>query len=141
MSTRYPILLVDDDNGTVLVRAPDLPEAVTFGDDRSEALVRAVEAIETAIMGRIADREEIPIPGGVADAWVSLPSLSAAKISLYQAMREDGLGKADLAKRLGWHLPQVDRLLDLSHASRLDLIERALETLGRVLVVSVDRAA
>lgn len=138
---RYPILLVDDDNGTLLVRAPDLPEAVTFGDDRSEALVRAVEAIETAIMGRIADREEIPIPGGVADAWVSLPSLSAAKISLYQAMREDGLGKADLAKRLGWHLPQVDRLLDLSHASRLDLIEWALETLGRVLVVSVDRAA
>ena len=138
---RYPILLEDDDNGTALVRAPDLPEAVTFGDDRSEALVRAVEAIETAITGRIADREEIPIPGGVADAWVSLPSLSAAKISLYQAMREDGLGKADLAKRLGWHLPQVDRLLDLSHASRLDLIERALETLGRVLVVSVDRAA
>ena len=135
---RYPILLVDDDNGTVLVRAPDFPEAVTFGDDRREALVRAVE---TAIVGRIADREEIPIPGGVADAWVSLPSLSAAKISLYQAMREDGLGKADLAKRLGWHLPQVDRLLDLSHASRLDLIERALETLGRLLVVSVDRAA
>lgn len=138
---RYPILLEDDDNGTVLVRAPDFPEAVTFGDDRGEALVRAVEAIETAIMGRIADREEIPLPSAAADAWVSLPSLSAAKISLYQAMREDGLGKADLAKRLGWHLPQVDRLLNLSHASRLDLIERALETLGRVLVVSVDRAA
>ena len=72
---------------------------------------------------------------------MSLPSLSAAKISLYSAMREEGLGKADLAKRLRWHLPQVDRLLDLSHASRLDQIERALAVMGRELVVSVNRAA
>jgi antitoxin HicB len=35
-------------------------------------------------------------------------------------MREEGIAKTDLAHRLGWHLPQVDRLLDLAHASRLD---------------------
>ena len=44
---------------------------------------------------------------------------------------------AELARRLGWHMPQVDRLLDLHHASRLDQAEAALNALGRRLEVSV----
>ena len=36
-----------------------------------------------------------------------------AKTALYEAMREQGVGRAELARRLRWHLPQVDRVLDL----------------------------
>ncbi|MGO9768102.1 MAG: type II toxin-antitoxin system HicB family antitoxin, partial [Roseiarcus sp.] len=46
---RYAVTLAPDDNGTILVTVPDIPEAVTFGDDRDDALARAVDAIETAI--------------------------------------------------------------------------------------------
>lgn len=60
---RYAVTLAPDDNGTVLATAPDFPEAATFGEDRAEALSRAVEAIETAIIGRIAAREDIPPDG------------------------------------------------------------------------------
>jgi antitoxin HicB len=56
-------------------------------------------------------------------------------------MREAGVRKADLARRLGWHGPQIDRLLDLNHASRLDQIEAALAVLGKRLSVAVDNAA
>lgn len=45
--------------------------------------------------------------------------------------------KAELTRRLGWHMPQVDRLLDLRHASRLDQIEAAAHALGRVVEVRV----
>jgi antitoxin HicB len=38
---------------------------------------------------------------------------------------------------LGWHLPQVDRLLDLTHASRLDQAEAALASLGHTLEIKV----
>jgi antitoxin HicB len=44
-------------------------------------------------------------------------------------MREEGIAKAELARRLGWRLPQVDQLLDLAHASRLDQIELAFQAL------------
>lgn len=37
-------------------------------------------------------------------------------------------------------MPQVDRLLDLRHASRLDQIEAAARVLGRHLEVRVSRA-
>ena len=52
-------------------------------------------------------------------------------------MRADGVGKAALARRLGVALPQIDRLLDPRHASRLDAIERALAALGRSLMIVV----
>ena len=51
-------------------------------------------------------------------------------------MREQGVGKAELARRLGWHMPQVDRVLDVQHRSRLDQMEAALGAIGRQLHVT-----
>jgi len=139
----YPIVLAPDDNDTVLVTCPDLPEVVTFGDDEAEALVRAVDAIETALIGRISDKQDIPLPSRPAkgQATVQLPPMSVAKIGLYQAMRAQGIKKADLARSLGVHMPQVDRLLDLRHASKLEQIEAALRAVGKVLAVEIKDAA
>lgn len=57
---RYAVKLEPDDNGTVLATVPDIPEAMTFGNDEEDALARAVDAIETAIMGAIEERQPIP---------------------------------------------------------------------------------
>jgi antitoxin HicB len=64
-------------------------------------------------------------------------ALEDAKLGVYQAMTEQGIKKAELARRLGWHMPQVDRLFDLRHASRLDQIEAAARVLGRQIEVRV----
>jgi antitoxin HicB len=138
---RYAVNLAPDDNGTFLVTVPDIPEAITYGEDREDALARAVDAIETAIIGAMAAREDVPASKAKGRDAVVLPALSVAKIELYRAMRAEGLGKAALAKRLGVALPQIDRLLDLRHASRLDAIERALAALGRSLSIVVRTAA
>jgi len=139
---RYPIELVGEDNGTVTVVVPDVPQAHTFGDNEQEALIHAVGAIESAMIGIMADREDIPRPSKPGKRpTVSLPALSVAKIALYETMRAGKVGKAELARRLDWHMPQVDRLLDLRHASRLDQIEAALRALGRELHVEIRPAA
>jgi antitoxin HicB len=138
----YPVDLERDTNGTLLVTFPEFSEAVTFGDDESDALLRAVDALETVLAARIDDREEIPLPSPAAGRpSVVLPALTAAKVLLYRAMRERGVRKADLARRLGWHGPQIDRLLDLNHASRLDQIEAALAALGKRLTLDLADAA
>ena len=51
-------------------------------------------------------------------------------------MRDQGIGKAELARRLGWHMPQVDRVLDVQHRSRLDQMDAALGAIGRQLHVT-----
>jgi antitoxin HicB len=138
---RYAVTLTPDDNNTLFVTVPDFPEAVTFGETREDALARAVEAIETALMGVMAAREDIAEPKTSGSDYVTLPALSSAKVALYQAMRAENIGKAALAKRLDVALPQVDRLLDLRHHSRLDAIERALAVLGREMRIVVGAAA
>jgi hypothetical protein len=37
----YPIELTPDDNGTLLVTCPDLPEVTSFGVDEADAIARA----------------------------------------------------------------------------------------------------
>jgi antitoxin HicB len=114
---------------------------VTFGKDREDALARAIDAIETALMGAIAAREDIRAPKSSGTEYVALPVLASTKVALYQAMRAEGVGKAALAKRLHVALPQIDRLLDLKHSSRLDAIERAFAALGREMEIVVKAAA
>ena len=138
---RYAVTLTPDENGTLLVTVPDLPEALTFGEDRTDALVRAVDAIETALMAAMAAREDIAEPKASGTEQVTLPALTSAKIALYQAMRAESVGKAELGRRLDVALPQIDRLLDLRHNSRLDAIERALAVLGRSMTIVVRAAA
>jgi len=130
-------VILAEDQGTILATCPDLPEAATFGEDREDALLRAVDAIETAIQGRIADREPVPLPSAAGEAVVELPMQTTLKILLYRTMRERRLRKAALARRLGWKAPQVDRLFDLRHASRLDQLEAAFTALGKRLDVEI----
>ena len=130
----YPITLEDDD-GTLLATSPDFPELTTFGDDRDEAIARAADALEEAIAARIHDRKDIPTPS-LGDTCAVLPTLTSVKVMLYQGMRDQGVGKAELARRLGWHMPQVDRVLDVQHRSRLDMMDAALGAIGQRLHVT-----
>ncbi len=140
---RYPVRLEPDTNGTIRVEFPDVPEAHTFGGDNDEALMQAVDALESAIMLYIEDRRDIPEPSPVKRKGhsVTLSALTEAKLALYSTMRTSGVGKADLARRLNCHLPQVDRLLDLRHGSRLDQLESAFRALGKELSVQILDAA
>ena len=138
----YRVTLTPDSNGTILVQSPDFPEIVTFGDEEPDALSYAIGAFEEAIAARISDREEIPLPskGEPNDPQVTLPMQAAVKVLLYQAMWKDGVRKAELARRMSLHRQEIDRLLDLNHATSLARIEQAFSVLGKRLEVTVASA-
>lgn len=138
---RYSVELVEDDNGTLLVTCPELPEVTTFGEDEPEALRRARDAIEEALAARMADRDDIPEGRTTAARSIDLPLLTAMKVELYRTARREGVRKADLAKRLNVHGPQVDRLFDLRHASKVEQIEGAFRALGKRIEFEVKGAA
>lgn len=139
----FPVDLTPDDNDTVMVTFPDLPEAVTFGADEGEALANAVHALETILWAYVTDRRDVPSPS-VADGRPTVaPSLlGALKLSVYEAMRARGWRKADLARAMGLNPRQIDRLLDLRHASTVGQLEHALTVCGvRANVATVALAA
>lgn len=138
----YPVKLEADDNDTILVTFPDLPGA-TFGRDEADALSRAVDALETIMIGYMSDRSDIPKPSpAVGRPTVALTLLASLKIATYEAMRARGWRKADLARAMSANPRQIDRLLDLRHASTVTQLEQALAACGkRVEVAMLDVAA
>ena len=128
----YPVTLTPDE-GAVMVTFVDIPEAITFGMDEDEALLQAVDALESALTFYIEDRKLLPSPSKPkkGQKTVRPSALECGKLGVYQAMTEQGIKKSELARRLGWHMPQIDRLFDLRHASKLDQIEAAASVLGK----------
>lgn len=135
----YPVTLTPDSNGTYLVGFPDLPEANSVGDDKEDALNNAIDALETALSMYFDERRPVPLPSpsNPGDAVVALPALETAKVLLWNEMHAQKMRKADLARRLDVHMPQIDRLFDLSHSSKIEFVEQAAKALGKSLNVSL----
>ncbi|MGB6537702.1 MAG: type II toxin-antitoxin system HicB family antitoxin [Xanthobacteraceae bacterium] len=137
----YRVKLEPDDKGMLLVSCPSLPELTTFGDDETDAMRHAVGAIEEALASRMTNGEDVPEGQQRGPRLVRLPALTVLKVELYRQLREAGITRAELARRLDWKRESVDRLFRLDHASRLEQIEAALAALGRSVSISVHAAA
>ena len=89
---RYPVDLERDDNETILVSFPDVPEAHTYGQNEDEALSHAPDALETALELYMDFKRDIPTPSRPKKRakMVALPALTEAKVRLYRAMRQAG---------------------------------------------------
>jgi antitoxin HicB len=135
---RYAIKLKDL-GGEFMATCRDLPGFNSIGDSVEHALSESVDAMALILQDHIDKRQPIPKASEKkrGEYWVSMPALDVAKIGLYEAMRARGLRKSDLARKLGMHAPQVDRLLDLTHKSKLEQVEAALAVVGYRVNVSV----
>ena len=140
---RYPATLRRDGK-TFVVLFPDLPFAHTNGDSREGALSHASDALHTALSMLMEKNPDIPDPGKLrrGAVLVGLGSVTAdAKVALYKELRSRGVRKADLARRMGIHKQQIDRLLDIDHASRIEQLESASVALQMRLTVSIQSVA
>jgi len=135
----YPVVLTRDSNDTMLVTFPDVPEAVTFGETEDEALLQAVDALETALSFYVDARKPLPVASKPkkGQKTVCPAALECAKLGVYQRMLDQGVKKTELARRLGWHLPQIDRLFNLRHKSKFEQIEAAARVLGLDVMVQL----
>jgi antitoxin HicB len=137
----YPVALTPDEpGGGFVVTCRNVPELITQGDTLTEALEEAEGALEAAIEARIEDGMDIPQPTRPqkGEHLASLPIGTAMKAALYQAMREQGVTKAELARRMALDEKEARRMLDPRHTTKVPTLERALHVLGKrvELVVS-----
>ena len=140
----YPASFLREQKGHGFhVRFSDLPEALTGGDDLDDTLVQAEDCLAEAIAGRIARGETIPRPSKAKRGQrpASVPLYLAPKLALYLALRDRGMRKTELAKRLGVSETVVRRMLDPKHDTRPERIQAALAALGKRIVVTFEDAA
>ena len=135
----YPCELATDDDGTLVVTFPDVPEAITGGQDRTEAIRLAADALAVALAGYVHDQRDIPEPSSAAEdqELVAVPAVAAAKLALYSAMCAQRITKSELARRLGSSASAVDQLTNPDRASSIAQLQEALDTVGRNLTIEV----
>src|SRR5260370_42232541 len=101
MSYPYPARLEADEEGRLVVHFPDLPEALTDGADRVEAVAEAADCLSEALGGRSRRGEEIPLPSPLRDGLYAIapePTISF-KAGLDEAVRKKGISITELARR------------------------------------------
>lgn len=134
----YPAKLIPEDGGyTVTFR--DIPEALTCGDNLDDAKEMAQDALITAMDFYFEDRRKVPMPSSLEDGeiMVELPDSLFAKVLLLNEMVEQKVSNADLARRIFVKPQEIQRIVDLSHNTKIDTIGKALNALGKRLIISV----
>ncbi len=137
MRYAYPCVLHPEEPSGFYVTFPDVPGALTNGTDRAEALDMAKDALAVALAGYVLEQWDIPVPSPVTEGQelVPVPPVIAAKLALYMAMRSQRVTNAALSRRLGVSETTVRRLVNPNHRSQISKVERALEVVGRSLVI------
>jgi antitoxin HicB len=132
----YPVTLTQDGK-FVKVNFPDIPEALTQGKDREEALVMAKEALELAMEFYFEDRRPVPEPSKAkrGQAVIELSASLSAKVLLLNEMLRQKVRPVELARRLRTTPQEVNRLTNMRHTSRIDGIAGALKALGKTMEI------
>lgn len=126
----------EDDSCVITCR--DLPEAISQASI-NENRVEVAECLQAALKSRIRDNEALPVASKPrwGETVVSPPATTAAKVALYDAMREAGISKIELARKLGIDEREVRRMLDTGHGTKLPCIAEAVEALGQHLHIAL----
>ena len=111
---RYPAHFEPAEEGGFVVTFPDIPEAITQGEDVEDARLHAADVLESALDYYIEDGLAIPVPSEPkrGQHMIELPASYAAKILLLQEMAAQKVRPAELARRLKVTRQEVNRLID-----------------------------
>jgi antitoxin HicB len=136
----YPARFARDrKDGGFVVTFRDVPEAITQADSLAHCPEEAAGALQAAMEGRIMDGLDIPTASRAkrGEHPVAVPVQTALKAALYLAMREHGITRVELARRLGINEKEARRMLDPYDATKAERLEQALAVLGRQVELRV----
>lgn len=135
---RYPVNLKKDGK-FILVTFPDVPEAITQGNDTEDALAHARDVLESALEFYLDAKQKVPMPSLPKrnQQTVELPLSTSAKILLLNEMLDQNVRPAELARRMKIKPQEVSRLTNLRYGSKIDGIAAALKALDKTLEIRV----
>lgn len=134
----YPARFQKERDGYV-VTFRDIPEALTSGATKKEAMEMAADALATAMEFYFEDRRQVPMPTKArkGEDVVELPASVAVKVLLLNEMLKENMTPSKLAKKLDTSPQTITRIVDLHHATKIDTLADAFKAMGKTLSFSV----
>lgn len=138
----YPAIFEPTEReGGFVVTFPDVPEAITEGDDRTEAREMAADALGIILLTYLEHGRTLPTPSVVPEAELVAPDAEvAAKIAVIETFVASGISRSELARRIGKNEKEARRILDPNTATKLPVLVAALAAMGQRLVIGLEAA-
>jgi antitoxin HicB len=132
-----------DERGVIVVSFPDVPEAITQGDDLADARAQAEEALGLALLTYPKRGLALPKPRAKKKGltMIAVAPDVAAKLAVLEAFAAADIGKSELGRRMGKDEKEIRRILDPKHPTKLPAMVETLRALGKRLVIGVEEAA
>lgn len=137
---KYPATFTTDvEDGGFVVTFRDIPEAITQADSEEEAFDMAADVLLSSMEFYFDAKRAVPLPSKPKkdERMVSLPASVSAKVLLLNEMIAQQVGPSELARRIGTSPQVMNRVLDLSHVTKIDTIAKALEALGKHMHIAL----
>jgi antitoxin HicB len=136
---QFPANFEAAEEGGFVITFPDIPEAITQGEDIEDAKVHAADVLESALDWYLESGRPIPAPSKLkrGQHLIELPASLSAKVLLVNEMNAQKVRPAELARRLQVTPQEVTRLINPRHKSKIDGIALALKALGKTLEIRV----
>ncbi|MGG4662089.1 type II toxin-antitoxin system HicB family antitoxin [Providencia vermicola] len=130
-----------EEEGAFEINFYDFPDiqGVTFCKDDVE--LEAEEVLLATLSELVTSRKAIPLPQERTESAfpVYLPILVCLKVALHNAMLDTKTLRVDLARKMNINAQQIERLLDVHYASKIEMLEQALYLLDYEAKVTVKK--
>ena len=135
----YPVVVHKEKAGGCWLSFPDAPGVFTNGASVDDAMLHALDALETMFMYTFGTGEMIPEPSVPkrGQKLVELPPSVAAKVLLHNEMLRQKVRPIELARRMGIPRQEITRVLNLKHNTKIETTAQALTALGKRLELRV----
>ncbi len=138
----YPAYIDRPGGDEILVSFPDFPEALTGANSIDEAYRLAEDALDEAVLSRLAAGEPVPAPGSVfggrTSILIPLDPVTAARVAISEAMADRHMSKTALALLMHKDEKVVRRILDGRQNVAMDTAMEALHALGYRATLQID---
>ena len=136
---RYPAKFKPAPEGGFVVTFRDIPEAITQGETEAEAMEMAEDVLYSSMELYFDDKRAVPLPSAVkrGEHLVALPPSVWAKVLLLNEMLSQKVTSSELARRLHTTPQNMNKVIDLGHVTKIDMLNQAMVAMGRRLEVVV----
>ncbi|MCX8521610.1 MAG: type II toxin-antitoxin system HicB family antitoxin [Rhodoferax sp.] len=138
-NVKYAAVLEAQPEGGFTVTFPDIPEAITEGDTREEALFHAADVLTLCLDERIESGDAVPVAsklkGGI---WVEPSAAVQAAFAVRAARQEQGRSLAELARSMGTSWAAAQKLESPCANPTLRQLDRAARALGKRLILTFE---
>ncbi|MGI9168924.1 MAG: type II toxin-antitoxin system HicB family antitoxin [Caulobacteraceae bacterium] len=137
----YPARVTRHEAGDWVATFDDVPEALTGGATRSEALALARDALEETLLAYLARGRDIPVPrpAGEGEDLVVLGVVTAARAALARTMKSLGISNSALGREIHKSEGAIRRLVDGTTGVKIDTVLEALDGTASFVDAEVHR--